>query len=73
MDAIEPVRVLAVEPVHPFREVRLGRLQNEVKVVRHQHPGGDAPAEALDGFAEETQEGEAIVVGAEDGAALIAP
>jgi hypothetical protein len=73
MRAVEPAGVAAVEPVHAAREVRLRRPERGVKVIGHQHPGRDAPAKALDGLAEETQEGEAIVVGAEDGAALIAP
>jgi hypothetical protein len=73
MRAVEPPGVAAVEPMHAPRQVRLRRPDHEMEVIRHQHPGRDAPAEALDGFAEETQEGEAIAIGAEDGAALIAP
>jgi hypothetical protein len=44
-----------------------------VEVIGHQHPGRDVPAKALNGFAEEAHEGEEFVVGAEGGAALIAP
>ena len=44
-----------------------------MKVIGHQHPGRDAPAKTLNGLSEETQEGEAIGVGAEDGAALVTP
>ena len=41
-------------------------------MIRHQNPGGDGPAEATHGLAEEVHEGEAIVVAAEDVAPLIA-
>ena len=42
------------------------------KWVVHDDPGRQTPAEALDGLAEEGQEGFAVGVGAEDGFPLVA-
>jgi hypothetical protein len=70
--SIEPVCVPAVEPVHPFREIRLRSLHDEVIVVRHQHPGSEGPAEPLHRNAEEKEELLAVADGAKDRPALIA-
>src|SRR5258708_40176795 len=72
MLVIEPPGVRAIEPVHAAGEVGLGRLNDEMEVIGHQDPGGEAPAEAVDDFAEEGEKGLAIGVGAEDGFALVA-
>src|SRR5437762_14270346 len=69
---IEPGGVCAFEPLHAAREVRLRGLDDQMKVVGHQHPGGDAPAEAFDRLGDEAEEGFPIAVGEEDGALLIA-
>jgi hypothetical protein len=44
---VEARRVQAVEAVHPARELRLGRPDDDVQVIRHQRPGEYLPAEAL--------------------------
>jgi hypothetical protein len=72
VDAVEPTGIRAVEPVHPPREVRLGGLNDEVKMIRHQHPGGDGPPEPSDGDAEEVKKGLPIAIGAEDGTPFVA-
>ena len=41
------------------------------KWLGHQDPGGHAPAKTLNRLAEEGEEGFAIVIGVEDGTALI--
>jgi hypothetical protein len=72
MRPVEPIGVCAIQPVHPFREVRFWRLQDEVKVVRHQNPRRDRPAEAPNGHAEEEQKRLPIAIPAEDRPAFIA-
>ncbi|MCP9487134.1 MAG: hypothetical protein MSC30_14895 [Gaiellaceae bacterium MAG52_C11] len=44
--AVESHRVEAVQPMHPGRELRLRRPDDEMEVVRHQRPDEHAPAEA---------------------------
>jgi len=70
--AIEPCGVGAVDPVHTAGEVRLRRLNDEVKVIGHQHPGRDRPAEPLRRHAEEVEKCLAIPIGSEDRPAFIA-
>jgi hypothetical protein len=70
--SVEPVCVPAVEPVHPYREVRLRSLYDEVIVVRHQHPRGERPTEPLHRDAEENEELLAVADGAKDRSTLIA-
>jgi len=41
-----PVGVGRQEPLHPFGQVRLGRLEYQVKVVRHQDKRIDMPTVA---------------------------
>src|SRR5258708_26934516 len=72
MLVIEPPGVRAIEPVHTSGEVGLGCLNDEMEVIGHQDPGGEAQAEAVHDLAEEGEEGLAIGVGAEDGFALVA-
>src|SRR5260221_14315034 len=72
MLVIEPSGIRAIEPVHAAGEVGLGCLNDEMEVIGHQDPGGEAPAEAVDDLAEEGEEGLAIGGGAEDGFALVA-
>jgi hypothetical protein len=43
---VEPHRIEAVEPVHPGREIRLGRLHEQVDMVVEHAPRVDYPAEA---------------------------
>src|SRR3954468_12958085 len=45
--AVEQHRVDAVQPLHPARELRLGRLDEEVEVVVEQIPRVHLPAEPL--------------------------
>jgi hypothetical protein len=62
----------AIEPVHTAPEVRLQRLDDEMEVIRHQHPGRDRPSKPSRRRAEEGEEGSAVAIGAEDVASLIA-
>ncbi len=72
VSSVEPVCVPAIEPVHPFREIRIGSLQDEVIMVRYQHPRGKRPAEPLHRDAEEKEELLAVADGAKDRSTLIA-
>ena len=45
--AVEAHGVEAVQPLHPFREFGLRRLDQQVEVVVEQHPDVDPPAEAV--------------------------
>ena len=58
--------------MHAAREIGLRRLNDEMEVVGHEHPGGKTPAEAIDHRAEEAEEGLAVRVGAEDVFAFVA-
>src|SRR5919201_4588847 len=44
VDFVERTRVAAVQVAHSLRQVRLGRLDDEVVMVSHQAIGVDAPA-----------------------------
>jgi hypothetical protein len=44
--AVEAHRVEAVQSLHPFRELGLRRLDQEVEVIAEQRPGVDPPAKA---------------------------
>jgi hypothetical protein len=55
-----------------LREVRLGCLEDEVKVIRHQHPCGDGPTEPPHGLGKETEKGFAVPIGAKDRSLFIA-
>jgi hypothetical protein len=50
---VEALGVDAVEALHPPRELRLGRLEDEVDVRSHQHEGVATPVEADDALGEE--------------------
>ena len=59
---VEPLCVDCVEPVHPTRHVRDGRLEDEVVVRRHQAVGDDFPVEARCRVGEEGHECAAIMI-----------
>ena len=63
---VEPHRIDAVEPVHPGREVRLGRLHEHVDVVVEQAPRMDHPAEALLDVEEQSEPAGAVLVVVDD-------
>jgi hypothetical protein len=44
--SVEADGVKAVQPLHPFRERRSPRLDEEMEVVVEERPGPDPPAEA---------------------------
>src|SRR4051794_4265924 len=69
---VEPAGVRTVQPVHAAREVCLGSLNDEMKVVRHQHPHRDAPAESPGRLAEKVHECDPIVVTEKDWTPFIA-
>jgi hypothetical protein len=66
---VEGLGVPAQQAVHPARELRLRRVQDEVEVRRHQAQRVHAPAEALDAGAEPGEEEASVLVVAENGAA----
>jgi hypothetical protein len=51
--AIEVAGVGAVEPVHGLTKIRARCGDDEMEVIRHQHPGRDAPPEAERDLAKE--------------------
>ena len=71
--AIEPACVAAVEPLHPLREISLRSLDDEMKVIRHEHEHSHAPGESLRGPAEKDEKRLAIGVAEEDRLLLVAP
>jgi hypothetical protein len=62
MALVEPLRVDAVEAVHPAREVLENRADDEVEMVVEQAVRVDRPAEAPRGGAEEGRPADAIGV-----------
>jgi hypothetical protein len=63
---VEPLRVHAVQALHPERQLRDGRLDDEVVVVRHQAERVEPPAEPLGALGEQAEEGDPVEVVAED-------
>src|SRR6266516_119189 len=63
---VEPLRVRAVEELHPLRDVRLGGLDHQVEVVRHQAVGVAAPLETLDHGRENLQKAPVVRLVAKD-------
>jgi len=58
--------------MHTAREVRFWRLDDQVEVVRHQHPGRNTPAEACGRLLQEREKGFAICVVLEDSTLFVA-
>jgi hypothetical protein len=69
--AIEPLGVGAVQPLHAAGEVRFRRLDDQMKVIGHEHVSNDGPAEACGRHAEEGEEGPPIMIVAEDRSAFV--
>src|SRR6266540_1467144 len=67
---VEPLRVRAVEELHPLRDVRLRGFDHEVEVVRHQAVGVAPPLESFDYRFEKRQKAPVVGLAAED---LLAP
>jgi hypothetical protein len=44
--AVEAHRIQAIQPLHPFGELGLRRLDQQMEVIVEQHPDVDPPAEA---------------------------
>jgi hypothetical protein len=59
---VEPGAVASVEVLHPRRDVRLGRREQQVEVVRHQHVAVQLPAVPLPRDLEQLQKPLAIPV-----------
>jgi hypothetical protein len=70
---VEPLRVDAVEPLHPERQVLPRRLEDEVIVVVEQAERVHPPAEAPHDLVQQREELPAVVVVEEDRALLDAP
>jgi hypothetical protein len=64
--AVEPHRVEAVEPVHPRREIRLGRLDEEVDVIVEHDPCVDDPAKAPLNVDQQLEPEDAVLIVEED-------
>jgi hypothetical protein len=67
---VEARRVEAVEALHPGRELRLRRPDDEMEVVRHQRPRVELPAVPRCDLAEQPHPGVAIQRVENDRAAL---
>ena len=63
---VEPLRVEEAEPVHRARKDSAGRRDDEVRVVRHQAPVEQLPAEAAGRFLELRDERVGVVAVAHD-------
>ena len=66
MTTIERLRIQTVEPVHAISDIRVGRLDGDVVVIRHQAIGLALPVETPDDVSEDGEEEHAIVIGQED-------
>ena len=71
--AVESLRVLPVQAPHASGQVRLGGLDEQVEVVRHQAVAVAVPVVGVDDLAQPVEEGVPIPVVEEDGFARIAP
>src|SRR5688500_6443518 len=67
----ESLRVSAVEPLHPWRERSLRRLDGYVVVVRNQRVIGDDPVESRYRLAVQVEKEDAILIIAIDRAPLV--
>jgi hypothetical protein len=63
---VEPLGVASVEALQAGREVGLRGLDDQLEVVRHQAEDLAAPTEAVDAVGEELEEGQPVVVVADD-------
>jgi hypothetical protein len=72
VEGVEGAGVLAVEVAHALREVRLGRLDEEVVVVAEQAAGVEAPSIPADHAAQLVEEDAAVVVVEEAQTAVVA-
>jgi hypothetical protein len=66
MATVEPLRLLAVEPVHPDREVSIGSLDHEVIVVCNEAVGMAPPRQARDYSFKGAEEEDSIAIVYED-------
>jgi len=69
--AVKPLGIHAVDLPHAAGEAHLGRLDEEVVVVRHEAIGMADPVTTLDGIAEDPQERLTVDISEEDGFAGI--
>jgi hypothetical protein len=63
---VEPLGVDTVEPLHTGRNIPTGRLDEKVKVIRHQAIGMTSPVVPLDDVLEDLLEPESIAHVGED-------
>ena len=71
MLAVEILRVIAIQVAHATRELALSGLYDKVVVIAHLAIGMHDKVEPFAGLAEQRQPGQAVTVGAEDGAAPV--
>src|SRR4029079_17099925 len=62
VSVVEDPRVRAVEPLHPYAEVRLGRHDDQVNMVVHQAIRKASPRTVADGSTEDSQVRPPIVI-----------
>jgi hypothetical protein len=70
---VEVSRVVAVEHLHPRGELRHGRFDNQVVVIRHQAEDVDGPAVTPDADGKQGEEEEAVGVVVVDRTSVDAP
>jgi hypothetical protein len=66
VEAVEPLRVHAVQLTHTFRKIRLRRLNEQMVMVGHQTVGVHPPVEAFPNVAEHIEKESPVVIGQKD-------
>lgn len=72
MSPVEPAGVDAEQPFHARDEIRLGRLDDEVKVIGHEDVGVDLPNGPAEDSGQGFDECPAVAIILEDGFTAIA-
>jgi len=62
MRAIETLRIESIELTHSLRQIRVGRLNQDVVVIGHLTPGMTDPVKALAGLPENLQPGVPVII-----------
>jgi hypothetical protein len=71
--AVEVVRVGAVHAMHPLRDISVGRLDEQMEVVRHQAPRTALPLVVLHDVSQDAEEPLAVEIVEKDGASFSPP
>ncbi len=75
MGTVDMLGIYAVQLTHPFRQIGIGCLDQQVIVIGHQTIGMADPPEALAGHGQDSHERRPVVVhiAEEDAAPLVVP